>query len=209
VQLPRIQSIKPKRIAAPFDHPDFLFELKHDGFRCVAYIEDRKCELVSRKRNVYKSFPTLAASLGALRFKNAILDGEIVCLDSAGHSVFLELLHHRHSRDPIFYAFDLLWLDGSDLRELPLIERKRRLKKLLRALRAPRILCADHVEGHGVELFRAVCARDCEGIVAKHKLAPYATPGPATWFKVLNANYTQKNGRRELFEAFRATQTRN
>ena len=67
-----------------------------------------------------------------LRVNNAILDGEIVCLDAAGHSVFNELLHRRG--DPVFYAFDLLWLNGEDLRQLPLIERKQRLRRLIRPM---------------------------------------------------------------------------
>ncbi len=69
------------RIPAAFDHPDFLFELKHDGFRSLAYISDGHCELVSRKRNHYKSFHSLKAALADLKVTDAILDGEIVCLD--------------------------------------------------------------------------------------------------------------------------------
>ena len=134
----RIQPINPARIAAPFDHPDWLFELKQDGYRAFAYIENGKCELVSRKQNVYERFGPLAAALASeLRVKNAIIDGEIVCLDGQGRSLFLELLRHR-SVNPVLYAFDLLWLDGNDLRGLPLIERKRRLRRLIRSSRCSR-----------------------------------------------------------------------
>jgi bifunctional non-homologous end joining protein LigD len=66
----------------PFDHRDFLFELKHDGFRALAHIWDGKCELVSRKRNSYKRFQALRDNLAMVKVKNAVLDGEIVCLDS-------------------------------------------------------------------------------------------------------------------------------
>ena len=65
MNLPRIQPINPRRIATPFDHPDWLFELKHDGYRAVVYIDNGKCELVSRKQNVYKRFGPLAAAFAS------------------------------------------------------------------------------------------------------------------------------------------------
>ena len=117
------------RAAKPFDHPDWVFELKHDGFRAVAYIEQGKCRLVSRRDFQYKRFDKLCAAIGKeLRVKDAILDGEIVCLDSAGRSIFTPLLFRR-SENPCFYAFDLLWLNGRDLRKQPLLERKRLLRR--------------------------------------------------------------------------------
>jgi bifunctional non-homologous end joining protein LigD len=79
--LPRIAPINPTRIAAPFDHEDWFFELKHDGFRALAYIEDGTCRLISRKQIVYKSFAALSTALAALPVSDAILDGELVCLD--------------------------------------------------------------------------------------------------------------------------------
>ena len=84
MNLPRIQPINPARIATPFDHSNFVFELKHDGFRAVAYIENGKCELVSRKNFVYKSFAGLSSMMAKLPVKTAILDGELVCLDNDG-----------------------------------------------------------------------------------------------------------------------------
>jgi bifunctional non-homologous end joining protein LigD len=104
----------------PFDHPDWLFELKHDGFRALAYIERGKRELVSRRRNTYKRFGPLREALSKLlRVNDAILDGEIVCLEADGYSVFKELLYRRGQ--PVYYAFDLLWLNGRDLRQLLVI----------------------------------------------------------------------------------------
>jgi bifunctional non-homologous end joining protein LigD len=117
------------RVEAPFDHPDFIFELKHDGFRALAYIAEGKCSLISRKNHAYKSFAPLRESLGQLRAKNAILDGEIVCLDGEGKSQFQPLLHRRGQAS--FYAFDLGWLNGEDLLLLPLLERKERLRKII------------------------------------------------------------------------------
>jgi bifunctional non-homologous end joining protein LigD len=107
-------------VRQPFDHPDFLFELKHDGFRALAYISEGQCELVSRRRNPYRSLEQLRSNLAGLRVNDAIIDGEIVCLDSEGRSIFNELLHRKGV--PAFYAFDLLYLNGRDLRQLPLVD---------------------------------------------------------------------------------------
>jgi bifunctional non-homologous end joining protein LigD len=199
VKLPHVQPINPKRIQDPFDNDNFVFELKHDGFRAVAYIENGKCQLVSRKNIVYKSFTGLASIIAKLPVKNAILDGELVCLDKDGRSVFLDLMR-RKRRDACFYAFDVLWLDGKDLRGLAFLERKKQLRQLVRGRTG--FLYAEHVPSSGKDLYQAICLEDLEGIVAKHKLAPYVT-SPATWFKILNPRYSQKRGRREMFDKFR------
>src|SRR5260221_640785 len=95
--------MKLSRVAAAFDHPDFVFELKHDGFRCLAYISESRCDLVSsRNNNHYKSFDSLKTDLAKLKVENAILDGEIVCLDSEGKSRF-NLLFRRRSRGRQFH----------------------------------------------------------------------------------------------------------
>jgi bifunctional non-homologous end joining protein LigD len=187
------------RIAAPFDHPDFLFELKHDGFRCLAYIPESRCDLVSRRKYFYKSFDSLKTALAKLKATDAILDGEICCLDSQGRSQFNELLYRRG--EPAFYAFDLLWLNGQDLRQLPLIERKKRLQKLIAKSRCERIIVAQHIAKHGTTLYREICERDLEGIVAKRRDGVYSVSGQ--WLKILNPNYTQHEGRHEKFTAFR------
>jgi ATP-dependent DNA ligase len=98
-----------------------LFELKVDGFRALAYVDDGHCELMSRRRNPYKSFKDLQSSLANLKVKNAVIDGEIACVDEEGRSIFNELLFRRGC--PIFYAFDLLYLNDHDLRQLPLTQR--------------------------------------------------------------------------------------
>ena len=130
--LPRITPIAPIRIKAPIDDPDFIAELKHDGFRALAYIESGAARLISRKQIVYKSKPfiSLCTLLAKLPVTNAILDGELICLDGDGRSQFMELMRRRR-QDVCYYAFDLLWADGSDLRQLPLLERKRQLRALI------------------------------------------------------------------------------
>ncbi len=82
--LPEIQPAKLARTLQPFDDPAWLFELKHDGFRSLAYLKNGQCRLVSRRRNTYKSFEVLREALSGLRAQGAILDGEIVALDTSG-----------------------------------------------------------------------------------------------------------------------------
>jgi bifunctional non-homologous end joining protein LigD len=85
------------RVSKPFDDPDHLFELKHDGFRALAYIEAGECKLVSRNSNQFKTFGSLRESLAKLPIKNAILDGEVVCLDHNGVSQFNQLMSRKAS----------------------------------------------------------------------------------------------------------------
>jgi hypothetical protein len=112
---------------APFDHHDWIFELKYDGFRALAHIDSGKCRLVSRKGTVYRSFPQLCAAIGAVIPGEAVLDGEIVHLDVEGKPQFYDLMRRRNPQH--YYAFDLLCLDGRDLRDICLVERKRLLRR--------------------------------------------------------------------------------
>src|ERR1700674_3397844 len=145
--LPQITPIAPVRIAAPFDHPDCLYEIKYDGWRCVARIESGIVQLISRKQNVYKSFAPMASALAKLPVKNAIIDSEIVVLDAEGKSVFADLMRRRRA-EAVLACFDLLWLDGIDLRQMPLLERKARLRTLIHS--SERTLFVDHAEAKGV-----------------------------------------------------------
>jgi bifunctional non-homologous end joining protein LigD len=118
-------------------------------------------------------------------------------------SVFKELLYRRSN--PFFYAFDLLWLNGRDLRQLPLLERKRMLRRLIRGKHS-RLIYAHHVKSRGCDLFRLICEQNLEGIVAKHKDGIYSPS--AKWIKIKNPNYTQADGRHELFESLRSAPLR-
>src|SRR5215831_11403913 len=149
---------------------------------------------VSRRGTAYKGFPQLSAAIGAAIPGQAVLDGEIVHLDAEGKPRFYNLMRRRTAQR--YYAFDLVWLDGRDLRELPLIERKRRLKRLIR----PPVFYAKHIERRGVDLFGATCGRDLEGIVAKLATGRY-DPGATTWAKIKNRAYRQAEGRADFFDA--------
>jgi bifunctional non-homologous end joining protein LigD len=188
------------RRAEPFDSDQHIFELKIDGFRALLHIEAGQGQLISRNGNVFRGFADLAAWIAEhLRVESAVIDGEIACVDDGGRPVFRDLLFRR--RQCVFIAFDLLFLNGKDLRTLPLIERKTALKKLLRRKRS-RILYLDHVESDGRLLFEQIIAMDLEGIVCKRKDSPYkVTEKPSRyWIKVKNSRYSQLEGREELFE---------
>lgn len=186
-------------VKEPFDHPDYIFELKHDGFRALVYLQNHECNLISRNLKNLR-FASLKAALEALPVQSAIIDGEIVCLDDQGVSRFNRLL--SRTAEPVLYAFDLLWLDGEDLRGWPLISRKEHLYDLLRSSECPRIVYAQHVEHHGKRFFDEICARDLEGIVAKRKLSVYKEDGTG-WLKIKNRSYSQAEGRHELLTAKR------
>ena len=113
--LPNFQPMPVGRSPRPFSHPDWIYEIKWDGFRSLAYLEHGHCKLISRNGNEFKSFAALNLALpldcGA---QVAVLDGEIVCLDKTGTSQFTNLLFRRG--EPRYYAFDLPFCNGEDLR---------------------------------------------------------------------------------------------
>jgi bifunctional non-homologous end joining protein LigD len=129
-----------------------------------------------------------------LDVKDAVLDGEVVVLDDEGRMDFRMLLSGRGWLH--YAAFDLLWLNGRDLRDLPLASRKRRLEQLIQA-NGPTLSRVFATEEHGRELFEAAQRLDLEGIVAKRKAHPYSPE--IVWYKVKNPAYTQAEGRGDLF----------
>jgi len=195
----KFEPIRLSRRAEPFDSSDFIYEIKHDGFRALACLHAGEFQLVSRNGNVFRGFKELSQWIGHRLKIDAILDGEIVVLDQYGRSQFNDLLFRRGAL--YFYAFDLLSLNGEDLRGLPLIERKARLRKLIRRGRS-RLLYVDYIHERGCELFRRICELDLEGIVAKRAASKYRiTDQPSRdWIKIKNPKYSQKDGRAELFD---------
>jgi bifunctional non-homologous end joining protein LigD len=149
--------------AARWLHYDF--RLEHDGV-----------VLRTRKQNDWTSrFPEIAEALGAFPVRQAVLDGEVVAQTAAGISNFQALqvaLGERKTGDLIYYVFDLPYLDGFDLREAPLIERKRRLSELLESA-AGRIRLSEHFEGSGAEVLAKSCEMKLEGIVSKRRDSGY------------------------------------
>jgi bifunctional non-homologous end joining protein LigD len=199
--LPVFQPLPVIRRPRPFDASDWIFELKYDGFRALAYVDRGECRLVSRNGHPFASFFELASSIGnCLQGTAAIFDGEIVCVDHKGRPRFNDLLFRRG--EARFFAFDLLYLNGKDLRYDQLADRKAQLRKVLNSRRSESgVHYADHVTGSGVALFDRICEMDLEGIVAKHATAPYLSyHAISTWYKIKNVRYSQMAGRHELFE---------
>jgi bifunctional non-homologous end joining protein LigD len=142
----------------PFDHPEWIFELKYDGFRSLVIIENGRSQLISRNGHPFSSFTDLRQAIAASSSSTGktVLDGEIVCLDKFGRPQFRDLLFHRD--EPCFFAFDLLMCDGKDLRSESLIDRKRELRRLLTTLPASssRLRYAEHLAQHGTALFQRI-----------------------------------------------------
>jgi bifunctional non-homologous end joining protein LigD len=197
--LPTIEPIVPAAGSPPLHDPQWIYEPKFDGFRRVLYVSGRECYIRSKRGNVLRRFADLALRVGAeLHARDAILDGEVVALDDDGRMDFRALLASRGWLQ--YAAFDVLWLNGKDLRAQPLIKRQRRLDQLI-ATNNPTLSRVLAVEEHGRELYEAAQRLDLEGIVAKRKADRYS---PQTvWYKVKNPAYTQAEGRRDLLERSR------
>ena len=182
-------------IDEPFDGADWLFEIKWDGYRAVAFIVDGKVRLVSRNQNELTGrYPELKDMAGFVRAKNAILDGEVVALDAEGKASF-SLMQQRTGFRPggkraaakadvpvLYYAFDLLYLDGEDWRKVPLEERKRKLASVIIAGDALRY--SDHYEEQGRALFEIARQKGLEGIVAKRRNSFYEERRSGEWLKI-------------------------
>jgi DNA ligase D-like protein (predicted ligase) len=168
----------------PFSDPDWIFERKLDGIRCIAIRDRSGVSLMSRTaRRMNDQFPEIAEALEREPAKDFILDGEVVAMRN-GVSSF-ELLQQRHRRRvPVYYyVFDLLRLDGEDLRPLPLRKRKARLRRAL-DFKGP-VRFNPHRRGeHGEELFREACRKGLEGVIAKRADSPYAGKRSRDWLKL-------------------------
>lgn len=157
----------------PFDRDDWLFEIKWDGYRAIAEVNGRKVDLYSRNLISFNDrYPVIVEALRELDMK-VVLDGEIVCVDDNGVASFQLLQQHQRTGEGtlIYYVFDILYLDGYDLTDLPLWRRKQILQDSLPDHDVVRY--SDHVEGHGIDLYIAARRQGLEGIIAKNMNSPY------------------------------------
>ncbi|HEY6007168.1 MAG TPA: non-homologous end-joining DNA ligase, partial [Geobacteraceae bacterium] len=168
-----------------FDHPDWLFEVKWDGYRAVAEVRDGEVALYSRNLlPLNQKFAPVVAALRECRFE-ALLDGEVVVVDEQGHPDFQLLQNYRESGSGhlLYYVFDLLHFQGHDLTGLPLVRRKELLKRILPS--GPRLRFSDHVGSDGVLFFQVARSKGLEGIIAKHGQSTYqAGSRSRQWLKV-------------------------
>ena len=203
----------------PFDRPDWLFEIKWDGYRAVAFIEQGGLRLVSRNQNeLTAQYPDLQDLPRFLKAKTAILDGEIVALDQHGRSSFSLMQQRTGFRDRarrlaakpeiqvLYYAFDLLYLDGYDLRRVALEDRKGALASLLVSPNHT-VRFSDHFVANGKALFEVARQKGLEGILAKRRTSIYEERRSREWLKVkitrrlecVIGGYTEPEGSRPYF----------
>ncbi len=181
----KITVMKPTLISKSFNDPEWIFETKWDGFRGLALINGSKLDLRSRNwLDLKERFPELSDIKQAFAGKNVIADGEIVSLDSKGVSHFALLREDQPSRNLVYQVFDLLYLDGYDLRNTPLEERKALLRAIL--IPHPRVKYSDHVEAAGEDFFAEAKKDDLEGIVAKERTSIYEGKRTKQWLKIKN-----------------------
>jgi bifunctional non-homologous end joining protein LigD len=163
--------------------PGWAHELKHDGYRLQIHVRDGRVKLYTMNGADWSKRHPLIVRDAARIDGSAIIDAEVVWLDSEGMAVF-DALHSRVSdAKASACAFDLLMLNGEDLRRKPYVERKA-LRKILRHGRG--IQYVEHAEGHGDKMFAAVCKLGLEGIVSKKLDAPYRSGPSKAWIKVKN-----------------------
>jgi bifunctional non-homologous end joining protein LigD len=205
-------------IEKPFDDQDWLFEIKWDGYRAIAFIENGKVRLVSRNQNELTArYPELKDMSEFVKAKTAILDGEVVALDAEGRASF-SLMQQRTGFRPgghraaakadvpvLYYAFDLLYLDGYDWRRVPRKERKKKLASLLTT--GDSLRYSDHYEAQGKALFEIAQQKKLEGILAKKRNSCYEERRSREWLKIkirhrmecVIGGYTEPEGTRAHF----------
>ncbi len=203
----------------PFDDDDWLYEVKWDGYRAITFLESSSIRLVSRNQNdLTSAYPELHTIGTSVRARNAIIDGEIVALDGDGRPSFSLMQQRtgvgeggrriRRTRDDIpivYYAFDLLYLDGYNLMHAALEQRKTLLASILATGNLLRY--SDHYIGRGKDLFRAASERQLEGVIAKRRQSQYLQKRTREWLKIkivkrqeaVIGGYTDPRGSREHF----------
>lgn len=207
----RITPMLATLVPQPFNDDDWLFEIKWDGYRALAFISKGQVQLTSRNQlNWNKKFPAIIEDLKKIK-EPVILDGELVILDSMGKSDFQLMQNYQKSGQGslFYYVFDILYKDKHDLRELPLLERKSLLKKLLNKYLLPHIRFSDHIIKKGIPFFKLAVKNKLEGIVGKKASSPYQSRRSKDWVKIKTTNrqevviggFTAPRGGRKNFGA--------
>jgi bifunctional non-homologous end joining protein LigD len=169
----------------PRTGPEWVHEIKHDGYRLLVLREGDRVRLFTRRGSDWsKRYPRIVDAARKLKARSFMIDGEAVWCGTDGVSDF-DKLHSQAYHDCAFlYGFDLLLLDGEDWREQPLEQRKKKLQRLL--IESHGIRYSEHLEGDGVIIFGHVCKLGLEGIVSKRRDFPYRSGRTRSWVKVRN-----------------------
>jgi ATP-dependent DNA ligase len=181
-----IEPCLPSPAKVPPSGPGWIHEIKHDGFRLIARRDVAGVRLFTRKGNDFTArFPQIAAAVAALPVRSCLIDGEAIVCDENGLAVFELVRRQRANATAVHCAFDLLELDGEDMRRLPIEQRKARLAKLLQGAPSD-IVLNEHYDGDGTIIYRHACKLGCEGIVSKRLGSLYRLGRTAHWVKVKN-----------------------
>jgi bifunctional non-homologous end joining protein LigD len=204
-------------VETPFDDPEWLFEIKWDGYRAVSFLQDGKVRLVSRNQNdLTGEFPELHELSKLIKAKNAVLDGEVVALDEQGRASFSLMQQRtgirkggrrvgaRRELQIVYYIFDLLYVDGFDLRRVELEQRKQVLAQIIAPSELVRY--SDHFP-QGLTLFEVAKQKGLEGILAKKRASHYEERRSREWLKIkvtqtvdcVVGGYTDPEGSRQYF----------
>ena len=176
----------PTKAPQPPTGEAWLHEIKHDGFRVVARKDGDRVRLYSRPgKGLTYRFTQIVEALGRLRSHSCIIDGEAVCCDDNGMASFDRIRYRRHDASVFLYAFDLIEIDGEDMRREPFETRKATLASLLKRA-APGLRLNDHIEADGPSVFAHACKMGLEGIVSKRKTSPYRSGRSPDWIKSKN-----------------------
>lgn len=201
-------------VTASPEGEDWVHELKYDGYRILCRLKDGQVRLLTRNGHDWTAkLPHIAAALTDLPAQAAWFDGEVVALSPDGRISFqlLQNAFDAHSdSDLLYYVFDLLYLNGYDLREVPLLERKRLLSALLKDRPSSSLIqYSDHITGRGDVAFAEACRSGMEGLIAKRADAPYLSGRNRNWVKVkcgqrqefVIGGFTDPSGSRSAFGA--------
>jgi bifunctional non-homologous end joining protein LigD len=181
-----VEPCLPSRAERPPAGRDWIHEIKHDGFRIIARRDGAGVRLITRHGSDFTArFPLAAAAVAALPAHSFLIDGEAIVTNAKGLAVFDLIRHKRHGGDAVLIAFDLIELEGEDLRRSTIEYRKRKLAKLVRGPH-PGIVLNEFFEGDGDILFEHACKLGCEGIVSKRLGSRYRSGRSPHWLKIKN-----------------------
>ena len=213
-RLPAKQEVQLATLAAQAPAgDDWLHEIKFDGYRMLCRVDKGKARFISRNGKDWSSkFPELVEAAGELAVGQAMLDGEVVAIEPDGITRFQTLqkiFQTGRTGELIYYAFDILHLDGHDVRQLPLEDRKKLLEQTVARSQVPSIRFSDHLEGTGPKVAAEACRLGLEGIVSKRRDAPYRPGRGVDWLKIkcshseefVIGGFTRPGGSRSHFGA--------
>jgi bifunctional non-homologous end joining protein LigD len=181
-----IQPCLPRSATEPPAGRGWLHEIKHDGFRILARRDGNGVRLFTRNGyNFADRFPRIVEAIAKLPVQSCFIDGEAIVVDESGLSVFELIRYRQHNDAAVLCAFDLIELDGEDLRLSPIEDRKHALANILYRERNG-ITFNQHYDGEGANIFKQACSLGCEGVVSKRLGSPYRSGRSAHWLKIKN-----------------------